>query len=166
MADWKVDSLKMYFTTFPIEHGDFLLPYYCKLVWAKYSDQTAGKWWFSKGIPNNAIVCTTQGPGLTALGGGDYDGDDVSVTDNASLVAFLEATTAAVATLDMDAARIKVQNSIEQEPEKLWQGPFRARDYIDHARFVPTRNVRGMATMFPEMAQAWKLPLCFAAMQD
>ena len=66
-----------------------------------------------------------------------------------------------VATLDMDAARINVQNSIEQQPEKMWQGPFRARDYIEHARLVPTRNVRGMATMFAEIAQAWKLPGSF-----
>ena len=41
-------------------------------------------------IPNKAII-------LTASGGGDYDGDDVFVTDNASLVAFLEETIAAVA---------------------------------------------------------------------
>ena len=62
-----------------------LLSYWEALPWPK----EAGP------IPNNAIICTTQGPGLTALGGGDYDGDDVSVTDNASLVTFLEETTAA-----------------------------------------------------------------------
>jgi hypothetical protein len=26
-------------------------------------------------IPNNSIVCTQLGMGITALGGGDYDGD-------------------------------------------------------------------------------------------
>lgn len=84
----------------------------------------------------------------------------MSVTDHASLVAFLEATGApAVGTLDMEAARTNVQNSMEQEPAKMWQGPFRAREYIEPARLVPTRNVRGMATMFAEIAQAWMVPV-------
>ena len=48
---------------------------------------TAKPWPKGSGpIPNNTIICSTLGLGLTALGGGDYDGDDVSITTNHALI--------------------------------------------------------------------------------
>lgn len=51
----------------------------------------------AEGSRPHSQQCHYMHHAMTALGGGDYDGDDVSVTDNASLVTFLEETTAAVA---------------------------------------------------------------------
>ena len=42
---------------------------------------------------------------------------------------------------------------------QVWQGPFRAREYVDHVTRVPTPNVRGTATMYVEIAQ--ETVVCF-----
>ena len=46
-------------------------------------------------------------------------------------VAYVEATAAAVKTLNMDSAYTSVKNSVEQEPEKKWKGPFRFFMVVD-----------------------------------
>jgi len=45
----------------------------------------------------NAIICTSHGAGIAALAGGDCDGDTVSSSFDARLVAFLQETAEAVA---------------------------------------------------------------------
>ena len=88
-------------------------------------------------IPNNCIVCSTRGPGLTALGGGDYDGDTVFVSANVFLLNYLDATEAAVrAMATADAARVKEPlaedartpwEAGQQEPVRGQQGPARGQ---------------------------------------
>ena len=46
-------------------------------------------------------------------------------------VAYVEATAAAVKTLNMDSAHTSVKDSVEQEPEKKWKGPFRFFMVVD-----------------------------------
>ena len=74
-------------------------------------------------------MCSTEGAGLTSLGGGDYDGDDVAVTLHEDLVKFLEATEGAVRTLK---ERCPVQANVPEEDAKSWQKPARCDEYIEH----------------------------------
>ena len=41
---------------------------------------------------DNALICSTQGLGVTALAGGDYDGDEVFITADRGLLEFMLAT--------------------------------------------------------------------------
>lgn len=65
-------------------------------------------------IPNNAIVCATVGMGLTALGGGDYDGDMAAVSANRNLVEFLLASEPYLSDVNFAEAK-KAQENLRQE---------------------------------------------------
>ena len=65
-----------------------------------------------KAVPTNCIICSVRGKGITALAGGDSDGDDVAVTLNQDLVEFVEHMEAAVAQLDWEQSC---------KPKKSWK---------------------------------------------
>ena len=104
-------------------------------------------------IPNNCLVCSACGAGVTALAGGDYDGDDVSVTFNGALCEFLRATELHVAKLDLARAETEVKGSIVKADPPAWNGPKRAETYLKHMLVVPTPNVRGQVTALAETVQ-------------
>ena len=107
-------------------------------------------------IPNNAIICTTRGPGITALGGGDYDGDTLFVTANVHLLNYLDATEAAVQALPMEEAG-RVRERLSADAKTAWDetdARSRALQYMQHVHRTPTPNVRGVATWYAELAQA------------
>ncbi|CAE7380722.1 unnamed protein product [Symbiodinium sp. CCMP2592] len=105
--------------------------------------------------PNNCCVCSTKGLGITALGGGDYDGDTIFVTANRGLLNFIDQTEEAVRNLPhAEAAGIK--EVIEKEPRTAWSAKNllqRASEYVRHVLRVPTLNVRGTATRYSELVQ-------------
>ena len=79
-------------------------------------------------IPNNCIVCSTRGPGLTALGGGDFDGDTVFVSANVFLLNYLDATEAAVrAMATADAARVKER--LAEDARTPWEAATPAQEH-------------------------------------
>ncbi|CAE7908116.1 unnamed protein product, partial [Symbiodinium necroappetens] len=106
-----------------------------------------------KAVPTNCIVCSVRGKGITALAGGDSDGDDVAVTLNQDLVEFVEHTEAAVAQLDWEQA-CKPKKELEVEARKLFSTTAdRSPTYLQHMLNVPTPNVRGQATALAEKCQ-------------
>lgn len=96
-------------------------------------------------------MCSTQGLGVTALGGGDYDGDDVAVTTDEALIAFLQDTQAHVQSLR---EKYPVTVQVPNTPAKAWTDQCRDVSYVEHATTVPTPQVRGVATALAEKAQA------------
>ena len=86
------------------------LPWCCprtfKYVW-EAKEWPAELW----AVPNNCIICCVQGAGITALAGGDNDGDDVVATLNTEVVQYVDATEAAVADLDLASAAEIVDGS-------------------------------------------------------
>ena len=114
-----------------------------------------------KAVPTNCIICSVRGKGITALAGGDSDGDDVAVTLNQDLVEFVEHAEAAVAQLDWEQA-CKPKKELEVEARKLFSTTAdRSPTYLQHMLNVPTPNVRGQATALAEKCQQaviWKLP--------
>lgn len=77
------------------------------------------------------------------LAGGDYDGDDVSVTFNGALCEFLRGTESHVAKLDLARAETEVKDSIAKADPPAWNGPKRAETYLKHMLVAPTPTVRG-----------------------
>ncbi|OLP88879.1 hypothetical protein AK812_SmicGene29702 [Symbiodinium microadriaticum] len=106
-----------------------------------------------KAVPTNCIICSVRGKGITALAGGDSDGDDVAVTLNQDLVEFVEHAEAAVAQLDWEQA-CKPKKELEVEARKLFSTTAdRSPTYLQHMLNVPTPNVRGQATALAEKCQ-------------
>lgn len=105
--------------------------------------------------PNNCCICSTKGLGITALGGGDYDGDTIFVTANRGLLNFVDQTEEAVRNLaHAEAATIK--KAVHEEPRTAWAASrliHRAAEYVRHVLRVPTPNVRGTATWYSELVQ-------------
>lgn len=56
-------------------------------------------------MPNNTIVCTVKGFGITALSGGDCEGDTVFCSMNSRLIHLIRTTAAAVAALPQERKR-------------------------------------------------------------
>ena len=104
-------------------------------------------------VPNNCIVCSVLGAGVTALAGGDSDGDEVFATLNQDLVEFLEHTEAAVRTLDLAAASKPRKELVEEQRKCFSLRPDPTGEYIQHVLSVPTPNVRGQATAMAERCQ-------------
>ncbi|CAE7510964.1 unnamed protein product [Symbiodinium natans] len=103
--------------------------------------------------PRNCIVCTVRGPGVTALSGGDSDGDTVFVTLNADLIEFLDHTEPAVAALDLEGAA-QPKKELEQEDRiRFSLCEDRTPEYLRYMLRVPTLNVRGLATAMAEKCQ-------------
>lgn len=77
--------------------------------------------------PDNVLMCTTVGHGITTLSGGDVDGDIVFASMNKSLLRLVEATEASLEHLPWDAleeARKAVKVS------KAAMGPIRSTCYV------------------------------------
>ena len=104
-----------------------------------------------KDLPLNSLVCSTKGKGITALAGGDTDGDTVFVTLNPDVVSFLEATQPAVDALDL--APIAYAKRLIEKKTPTGFAVNRAKEYVAYAAAAPTLNVRGMATSMAEKCQ-------------
>ena len=97
-----------------------------------------------------------RGAGITALGGGDYDGDTLFVTANRHLLNYVDATEAAVRAIPKEEADA-VKNLLTQDTKTAWAAcdpSARSLQYLQHVQETPTPNVRGVATWYAEIARA------------
>lgn len=92
-------------------------------------------------------VCSVQRRAITALAGGDCDGDDVCISFNPVLVAFFRATQSRLLPFT-DAQEEAAQGFSGEEG-----GKHRDLQHLEWALYVPTPNVRGLATAMAERAQ-------------
>ena len=99
-------------------------------------------------IPDNCVICSCEGLGITALAGGDYDGDVVMVSTDADTP-----DGRAVPKLQAAASFAK-----ENLPKTAPQPCNSLVDYINHCCRAPTPQLRGVTCAWAERAQlsAWK----------
>ena len=105
--------------------------------------------------PDNVLMCTTVGHGITTLSGGDVDGDIVFASMNKSLARLVESTEASLERFSGRRSRRPKTPSQSVQSSNGIRPPHVS--YVDHRPTVPTLNVRGTATLHAEIAQARKL---------
>ena len=66
-----------------------------------------------------------EGPAITQLAGGDYDGDDVAVTMNSDFIGFLRGTLPALRSLPFEEAKDVVELVENQEEVPFSDATFR-----------------------------------------
>ena len=98
-------------------------------------------------MPDNSIVCSVLGHGITSLAGGDYDGDILCVSANESLVDFVKRTERGLDELPL-VGKVDIP---QKTPTPM--GAEKVQQYLAYAANTETPNVRGTATFYAEQAQ-------------
>ena len=104
----------------------------------------------AKYVPNNCCICTGEGPGDVALGGGDYDGDLLMFSANKHLLNFLKCTQDGDGQPEVQAAREFVEGYTEKTAPTPLESMVGYRDYCMRVR---TPSVRGILTAMAEIGE-------------
>ena len=104
----------------------------------------------AKYVPNNCCICTGEGPGDVALGGGDYDGGLSVFSANKHLLNFLKCTQDGDGQPEVQAAREFVEGYTEKSAPAPLESMVGYRDYCMRVR---TPSGRGILTAMAEIGQ-------------
>ena len=109
-------------------------------------------------LPNNTVVCSALGHGISQMAGGDYDGDLVMVTFCEELVSIARETATSVNKFDY-AGTLRGMNAAltgDQETQKSFkhQGRHKMREHVKRALRMPPPDLRGQMCATAERAAA------------
>ena len=95
-------------------------------------------------LPFNGIVFAGNWYGISRMAGGDYDGDLVSISFDATLMFFVKAIAKSINAVDIDALTNEVMKGlVKRKVDFKGSAANRRRDYCDSVLNCETPELRG-----------------------
>lgn len=103
-------------------------------------------------FPDNCVVCTRKGSGISSLSGGDYDGDIIHYATDDELLELLRTTCDCTATAELQALRSHVREALLSGSAPTPLIASRAEDYNNYILTVETPQLRAFTVANAERA--------------